>query len=97
MSRRTRRARAVERARRAVLDALGPELAGEYDRNWNNIVDELAGLIADGYTTTELGASVLVRMNELADAALRGEISTDEGCALVTVHALAERDGRGPD
>lgn len=99
MNRQARRARAREfdRARAAILTALGPELAVAYHHNAPAILDELAELVAGGYTTAALGASVLARINDLADATVRGEITTDEGCTLVAVHALAERDGREPD
>lgn len=99
MNRRARRARAREfdRARAAILTALGPKLAGEFDFNVPDVVDTVAELVAGGYTSAEVAASTLARLNDLADATERGEISTDEGCALVLVHAVAERDGREPD
>lgn len=99
MNRRERRARAREfdRARAAILAALGPKLAAEFDHNAPDVIDTVAELVAGGYTTAEVGASSLARLNDLADATERGEITTDEGCALVLVHAVAKRDGREPD
>ena len=89
--------RAFDEARRALMEALGPELAAEFQLNVPDVLDETAALVAGGYTTIEHAASALCHLDELADATERGEITADEGCALVLVHALADRDGREPD
>jgi hypothetical protein len=88
----------VERARDAILAAFrDPAVARSYMHHDPGLVLQTAELVVGGYTSAANAAAALERMNELADAAVAGELAIVDGEAIVVELALAEREGRKPD
>lgn len=97
---RTRRPSPVEleKARAAIVAAFSdPELAAGFEYNAPDMLLEMAGVVASGYTTAERAAITLTQLHDLADATVRGDITASEGHSIVAQRALAERKGQEPD
>lgn len=92
MNRQQRRTtqREAKRARAAIIRALGPELAGEFELNAPGLLDSVATLVASGLYSPAAAAEAMSVCNDLADATVRGDITPGQGHELVEQHALRQ-------